>query len=221
MRFLIDRGALIFGDFTLKSGRKSPYMLNTGAFDTGASLMTAGEYYAKAIEDAVNCGVLAVRPDIFFGSAYKGIPLAVAAAIAASKDGLRDVACLYNRKEEKDHGEGGTLVGRIPKGGDKILVLDDVITAGTALGAAVELLEAQTQSARIIGSAVAVDRMERSGPSGESALRAASKRYGFPVFSIISALDIVDVLEKSEGEIFMRYASAMRSHLKKFGALEV
>jgi orotate phosphoribosyltransferase len=218
VRFLLDQGALIFGDFTLKSGRKSPYMVNTGKFDTGSSLETLGVFYAKAVEGAVASGLISAEPDIFFGSAYKGIPLAASAAMAYADRSSREMRYLYNRKEAKDHGEAGMLIGRQPVPGEKLIIVDDVITAGTALTLSVELLQREAPGTQVIGSIVAVDRLEQDRPgSGVSAVEAAAAKLGFPVFSIVTAADIIAALLSDGREEYKAAAQVMTQHIQEFG----
>jgi orotate phosphoribosyltransferase len=199
VRFLLASGALTFGDFTLKSGRKSPYMINTGRFNTGDSISRLGCFYARAIEEKVQLGVIPQDVGIIFGSAYKGIPLATAAAIALSAAFNINVGWCFNRKEVKDHGEGGVFVGKQPGAGDKVLIIDDVMTAGTALRETVELIQAHAPEAEIVGSVIAVDRAERGGGSAGggrlSAVAEAQYELGFPIFSIINIDEIVSALK--------------------------
>ena len=191
--FLLDSGALIFGDFTLKSGRRSPYMINTGRFNTGPKLARLGCFYAKAIREKCGLGVLPERIDVIFGAAYKGIPLAAAAAVAFSAAFDVEVGYCFNRKEEKDHGEGSRLVGRVPAPGENVLIIDDVMTAGTALRETVALLRAEAPGAVIVGCVLAVDRAER-GRDTLSAVAEAQYEYGFPVFAIADIYDILTAL---------------------------
>ncbi|MDR3225825.1 MAG: orotate phosphoribosyltransferase [Clostridiales Family XIII bacterium] len=159
IEFLISAGALRFGDFTLKSGRRSPYFINAGAFDTGEKLARLGSFYAARIHDAIDAGDIP-EPDTIFGPAYKGIPLAAAAAGALARDFGVDTGYTFNRKEAKDHGEGGSFVGRQLKDGDRIVIVDDVITAGTAVREIVPLIRAEAD-VTICGLILSVDRMER------------------------------------------------------------
>ncbi|MDR0853859.1 MAG: orotate phosphoribosyltransferase [Clostridiales Family XIII bacterium] len=208
--FLLSSGALTFGDFTLKSGRQSPYMVNTGKFNTGLLISELGSYYAAAIVDAKESGLITSLPDVIFGSAYKGIPLAVTTSIALAKDFGIDVGYCFNRKEAKDHGEGGNLVGLVPTAGSNVLIVDDVMTAGTALREVVPLI-ASIEGANIIGSLIAVDRKER-GQGELSAVVEASREMNFPVFSIVDAEEIADKLSKTAPD----KAEAIRAYLKKY-----
>ena len=222
VKFLLEVGALTFGDFTLKSGRKSPYMVNTGKFDTGDRLSKLGCFYARAIREKIELGILPDKIDILFGSAYKGIPLASATSIALSAAFESDVGYCFNRKEAKDHGEGGMLVGRIPKPGDNILIIDDVMTAGTALREVIPILKKEAPEANIIGSTLAVDRMEK-GTEDISAVAQAQYEFGFPVFAIIDIEEIIEALDFIQNEKKDNYlptdgqVSAIRTYLTEYG----
>ncbi|MCP5419938.1 MAG: orotate phosphoribosyltransferase [Gammaproteobacteria bacterium] len=181
--FAIARHVLRFGSFTLKSGRNSPYFFNAGLFNSGTSLRQLGRYYAQAI---VQSGV---GFDMLFGPAYKGIPLVTATAIALADLTGRDFPWAFNRKEAKDHGEGGTLVGAPLQG--EVLLVDDVITAGTAIGQAMTLLKAH--GARAAGVIIALDRQER-GQGSLSAVQDVQQRYDIPVISIACLDDLLTYL---------------------------
>ena len=183
IRLALAQKALRFGEFTLKSGRVSPYFFNAGLFDTGASLAALGRCYAAAIAAS------GIRYDMLFGPAYKGIPLAVTTAIALAADG-RDVPCAFNRKEAKTHGEGGSLIGA-PLAG-RVLIVDDVITAGTAVREVVSLIRGA--GAEVAGVVIGLDRDE-VGPNGRSAVAELSDELGAPVASIARLDDIVGFLE--------------------------
>ena len=176
--------ALRFGDFTLKSGRRSPYFFNAGEISSGAALAVLGRCYAAAIAAS------GVEFDMLFGPAYKGIPLAVATAVAIAGDSGRDVPCAFDRKEAKTHGEGGALIGA-PLAG-RVLIVDDVITAGTAVRSVARLISAA--GARIAGVVLGLDRAER-GAGTESAVVELSRELGVPVFAIARLDDIVAYLE--------------------------
>lgn len=187
IRFALERGALGFGDFTLKSGRRSPYFFNAGTFNSGDSLARLGRAYARAIVDS------GLEFDMLFGPAYKGIPLVAAVAVALAEAHGRDYPWAFNRKEAKAHGEGGRLVGAPLRG--RVLVVDDVITAGTAVREAASLLSAE--GARLAGVFVALDRQER-GANGLSAIQDVEHSLGAPVHSIIGMRDILDYLWKND-----------------------
>ncbi|MBF8778553.1 orotate phosphoribosyltransferase [Pseudomonas fulva] len=183
IRFAIDRGVLRFGEFTLKSGRTSPYFFNAGLFNSGSALAQLGRCYAAAIVD----GKLAF--DVLFGPAYKGIPLAAATAVALAEQHGLDVPWCFNRKEAKDHGEGGSLVGA-PLAGD-VLIIDDVITAGTAIREVMQIIQAQ--QARAAGVLIALNREERG--NGElSAIQEVERDFGIPVVSIVSLTQVLEFL---------------------------
>ena len=179
-----EREALKFGTFTLKSGRNSPYFFNAGAFDTGAALARLGRCYADAIVASE------VEFDVLFGPAYKGIPLAASVAIALADVHGRDVPWAYNRKEAKDHGEGGLLVGAPLTG--RVLVVDDVITAGTAVREALALIDAE--GGRCAGVAIGLDRMER-GQGELSAIQEIETEYGLQVISIVNLVNLIEYLQ--------------------------
>ena len=157
--FMARAGVLTFGDFTTKSGRKTPYFINTGNYKTGGQIARLGEFYAACIEEHTKTGELPADIAALFGPAYKGIPLAVSTAAALFRAG-RDVNYCFNRKEAKDHGEGGSMVGYKPKDGDKLLIIEDVITAGTAVRETLPVLQAAAK-VQVPGLIISVDRMER------------------------------------------------------------
>jgi len=183
IRFAIDRGVLRFGEFTLKSGRTSPYFFNAGLFNTGSALAQLGRCYAAAIVDSK------IPFDVLLGPAYKGIPLAAATAVALAEQHQLDVPWCFNRKEAKDHGEGGSLVGA-PLAGD-VLIIDDVITAGTAIREVMQIINAQ--QAKAAGVLIALNREERG--NGElSAIQEVERDFGIPVVSIVSLTQVLEFL---------------------------
>lgn len=181
--FAIGRGVLCFGEFTLKSGRVSPYFFNAGLFDSGAALARLGRYFAAAIMDA------GLAFDTLFGPAYKGIPLVATVAIALAEQHGRDVPWCFNRKEAKDHGEGGTLIGAPLSG--RVLIVDDVISAGTSVRESVELIRGA--GAAPCGVLIALDRMER-GQGELSAVQEVRQAYGIPVVAVASLDDLLAYL---------------------------
>ncbi|MHA7115884.1 orotate phosphoribosyltransferase [Pseudomonas promysalinigenes] len=183
IRFAIDRGVLRFGEFTLKSGRTSPYFFNAGLFNTGSALAQLGRCYAAAIVDSK------IPFDVLFGPAYKGIPLAAATAVALAEQHQLDVPWCFNRKEAKDHGEGGSLVGA-PLAGD-VLIIDDVITAGTAIREVMQIISAQ--QAKAAGVLIALNREER-GNAELSAIQEVERDFGIPVVSIVSLTQVLEFL---------------------------
>ncbi len=184
IEFAIQHDVLRFGKFTLKSGRISPYFFNSGQFDSGLSLARLGRYYAAAI---LNSGI---EFDVLFGPAYKGIPLVAATAVALADEHNRDTPYLFNRKETKDHGEKGKLIGASLQG--KVLIVDDVITAGTAIREVMSLIE--TSDAQTAGVVIALDREER-GTGELSAIREVELAYGISVISVVKLCNIVNYLE--------------------------
>ncbi len=188
IRFALARGALRFGEFTLKSGRRSPYFFNTGTFDSGASLSELGRHYAAAI---VASGI---EFDLLFGPAYKGIPLGAAIAIALYRDHGRDVPFAFNRKEAKDHGEGGNILGSPLTG--RVLIVDDVISAGTSVGESMQIIQAA--GARAVGVMISLDRQER-GKGSLSAAQEVEREHGIPVGRIVGLADILEYLAEVGG----------------------
>ena len=187
VKFMVESGVLTFGDFTLKSGRKAPYFVNTGNYNTGAQLARLGEYYAQCIKENN------VQADTLFGPAYKGIPLATACSIALFNKYGVDVNYAFDRKEAKDHGEGGVIVGRKMKDGEKIAIIEDVITAGTAIRTVLPLLKEQAD-VDITALIISVDRMEK-GKGELSAVQEVKKDFGINVYSIVTMEDIIDAIK--------------------------
>ncbi|WP_122446394.1 orotate phosphoribosyltransferase [Pseudomonas viridiflava] len=183
IRFAIDRGVLRFGEFTLKSGRTSPYFFNAGLFNSGSALAQLGRFYAAAVVES------GISFDVLFGPAYKGIPLAATTAVALAEHHDRDLPWCFNRKEAKAHGEGGSLVGA-PLAGD-VLIIDDVITAGTAIREVMQIISAQ--DAKAAGVLIALNRQERG--NGElSAIQEVERDFGIPVVSIVSLNQVLEFL---------------------------
>ncbi|OOE38214.1 orotate phosphoribosyltransferase [Salinivibrio kushneri] len=187
IEFALEREVLKFGEFTLKSGRKSPYFFNAGLFNTGRDLAKLGEFYAAALMDA------GIDYDVLFGPAYKGIPIATTTAVALAAHYDVDTPYCFNRKEAKDHGEGGNLVGSALSG--RVMLVDDVITAGTAIRESMTLIQAQ--GAQLAGVLVAIDRQER-GQGELSAIQEVERDFDCQVVSIISLADLVTYLEQSQ-----------------------
>lgn len=201
--FCLDKGVLKFGQFVTKSGRTTPYFFNAGLFNTGASLERLAQFYAKAILAS------GVQFDMLFGPAYKGIVLAASAAVALAREG-RDVPFAYNRKETKDHGERGELVGA-PLAG-RVLIVDDVLTAGTAVRESLDVIS--SQGATPAGVVISLDRMERG--SGElSAIQEIEKRHGIPVVSIATLDDLLSWL--AEHAEFRQHLQAIREYRQLYG----
>ncbi|WMD19493.1 orotate phosphoribosyltransferase [Achromobacter seleniivolatilans] len=213
VRFALTEGVLRFGSFKVKSGRISPYFFNAGLFNSGGSVGKLAQFYAQALLDS------GVEFDMLFGPAYKGIPLATATAVALAghpaTQGQSDVPFAYNRKEAKDHGEGGTLVGAPLKG--KVVIIDDVITAGTSVRESVEIIRnAGAEPAAVL---IAMDRMERAGPddalSAHSAVQDVAKTYGIPVVAIASLSDIMALLQDDSS--FAENRDAVQAYRTKYG----
>ncbi len=198
--FMLEIGALKFGEFTLKSGRVSPYFFNAGQFNQGNHLSQLGQFYAQAIESS------GIKFDVLFGPAYKGIPLAAATAIALNDSFNRSVPYSFNRKEAKDHGEGGNIVGH-PLEGD-ILIIDDVITAGTAIREAKDIINAN--GAKTKGVVVALDRQEK-GKGELSAIQEVEQNFGIAVVSIINLSHIVDYLKANDDKNIISRIESYRS----------
>ena len=188
IEFLQSAGVLKFGDFTAKSGRKIPYFVNAGMIKTGDQISKLGEFYAKAYFDK-----LGKKEAVLYGPAYKGIPLSISAAVALSKNGL-DVPFFFNRKEAKDHGEGGTFVGYIPQPGQEIVIIEDVITAGTAIRESMEILS-QLEGTKVIAAFIMVNRKEK-GQTEKGAMEEIAEQFGFPVYSGVDVYDIIEFLEE-------------------------
>lgn len=189
IKFLEDAGVLKFGDFTAKSGRKIPYFINAGDIKTGEQIQKLGEFYAKAYFEKIGN-----KKTVLYGPAYKGIPISVSVAVALAKNGL-DVPFFFNRKEEKDHGEGGVFVGYVPKEGEEIVIVEDVITAGTAIRESMAILG--NLDARVSAVFVMVDRKEK-GKTEKSAMAEVGEEYGFPVYSVVDVYDIIEYLEEDD-----------------------
>lgn len=190
IKFLEDAGVLKFGDFTAKSGRKIPYFINAGDIKTGDQIQKLGEFYAKAYFEK-----LGNKKAVLYGPAYKGIPIAVSVAVALAKQGL-DVPFFFNRKEEKDHGEGGVFVGYTPKDGEEIVIVEDVVTAGTAIRESMSILS-KLEGTKVDAVFVMVDRKEK-GKTDKSAIAEVADEYGFPVYSVVDVYDIIEYLEEDE-----------------------
>jgi len=203
--FMAEAGVLRFGDFVTKSGRQTPYFINTGLYRTGAQIHQLGEYYADAI--TANLGT---DFDVLFGPAYKGIPLVVTTAAALSSRG-HDVGFCFNRKEAKDHGEGGVLVGHPLADGDRVLIVEDITTAGTSIRETVPILK-EAAAVEVAGLIVSVDRRER-GVDDRAALDALAEEFSMPTFAIV---DVFDIIEQSP--ITNEQTAAMHGYLNQYGA---
>ncbi len=187
IEFMIDCNVLKFGDFVTKSGRKTPFFVNTGFYRTGSQLRKLGQYYARAIEQTFGTDF-----DVLFGPAYKGIPLTVAATMALAEDFNADIRYCSNRKEVKDHGDKGILLGSPIADNDKIVIIKDVTTAGTSIEETLPIIKAQG-NVNVLGLVVSVDRMER-GQGEKSALSEISEKYGFKTTAIVTMAEVVEHL---------------------------
>lgn len=187
IEFMVDSGVLTFGDFTTKSGRKTPFFINSGNYRTGRQLNMLGDYYAKAIKDQFGTDF-----DILFGPAYKGIPLSVTTSVSLAQSYGANVAFCANRKEVKDHGDTGVLLGSQLKDGDKVLIIEDVTTAGTSIYETMPLLKAQA-NVNVLGLIISVDRMEK-GKGNKSALAELKEAFGFETCAIVTMEEVVEYL---------------------------
>ena len=188
IQFLQNAGVLKFGDFTAKSGRKIPYFINAGMIKTGEEIAKLGEFYAKAYFEKVGN-----KPTVLYGPAYKGISIAVSAAVALSKNGL-NIPFFFNRKEAKDHGEGGVFVGYVPHAGEEVVIVEDVITAGTAIRESMAILSG-LDGVKVAATFVMVDRKEK-GQGDKGAMQEIEEEFGFPVYSVVDVYDIIEYLEE-------------------------
>jgi len=204
IEFVMQTGALKLGEFTLKSGRISPYFFNAGLFNTGGQLATLAKGYASAVAESN------IPFDVLFGPAYKGIPLAATTSVSLAQDHNIDKPYAFNRKEAKDHGEGGSIVGHALEG--EVLIIDDVITAGTAIREAIDIIVGN--GAKPAGVLIALDRMEK-GKGELSAIQEVEKEYGIPVISIINLNDIIEYL-KGQPDM-QHYLDAMVEYRKQYG----
>lgn len=210
IKFMVENGVLTFGEFTLKSGRKAPYFINTGNYKTGAQLARLGEYYAECIVDN------GIDGETLVGPAYKGIPLAVTTAVALWNNHGKDLNYCFDRKEVKDHGEGGLFVGKQLKDGEKVILVEDVMTSGKALREMLPKLEAAAK-VNVTGMVISVDRQEKALNSDLSAVQEAYKEFGIKVSSIVTMEDIISAIE--EGIIEGRqYLEMMKEYRAVYGA---
>ena len=208
IQFLENAGVLKFGDFTAKSGRKIPYFINAGMIKTGADIATLGEFYAKAYFEK-----LGKKPAVLYGPAYKGLSLSVSAAVALSKNGL-NVPFFFNRKEVKDHGEGGVFVGYVPQAGEEIVIIEDVITAGTAIRESMDILS-HVEGAKVAATFIMVNRKEK-GQGDKGAMEEIEEQFGFPVYSIVDVYDIIEYLEEKDEN--KENVERIKKYLEVYGA---
>ena len=188
IEFLKSANVLKFGDFIAKSGRRIPYFVNAGEIKTGDQICKLGEFYAKAYQEKIGN-----KRTVLYGPAYKGISIAVSAAVALSKNGL-NVPFFFNRKEVKDHGEGGVFVGYVPQAGEEVVIVEDVITAGTAIRESMAIL-GSLEGVKVAATFVMVDRKEK-GQGDKGAMQEIEEEFGFPVYSVVDVYDIIEYLEE-------------------------
>jgi orotate phosphoribosyltransferase len=208
IQFLQNAGVLKFGDFTAKSGRKIPYFINAGEIKTGENIAKLGQFYARAYLDKVG-----KKPTVLYGPAYKGISIAVSASIALASEGL-NLPFFFNRKEVKDHGEGGVFVGYKPKAGDEIVIVEDVITAGTAIRETMEIMKG-VEGIKVVATFVMVDRKEK-GQGDKGAMVEIEEEFGFPVYSVVDVYDIIEYLEEDEAN--KENVDRIKKYLEVYGA---
>ncbi|EKO3578476.1 orotate phosphoribosyltransferase [Vibrio metschnikovii] len=206
IEFALEKQVLKFGEFTLKSGRKSPYFFNAGLFNTGGDLARLGRFYAAALVDA------GIKFDVLFGPAYKGIPIATTTAVALADHHEIDTPYCFNRKEAKDHGEGGNLVGSPLEG--RIMLVDDVITAGTAIRESMEIIQAN--GAQLAGVLVAIDRQEK-GQGELSAIQEVERDFGCQIISIVSLGDLVTYLKEQGSDA--EQLAAVEAYRAQYGVV--
>ncbi|RLA07595.1 MAG: orotate phosphoribosyltransferase [Gammaproteobacteria bacterium] len=202
IKFALEKNVIQFGDFTLKSGRRSPYFFNMGLFNTGSDILKLAKFYAKALQDST------AEYDVLFGPAYKGIPLASATSLILSQNYQKNIGVCYNRKEKKNHGEGGDLVG-YPLADKKVVIIDDVITAGTAIIEAIKIIQ-QADNASLAGIIIALDRMEQAPDSNLSTIDKIQQQYNTKIITIITLKDIINYLPTSD-----IHKSILQNHLDK------
>lgn len=217
IEFMVDCNVLRFGDFVTKSGRKTPFFINTGFYRTGGQLKRLGSYYAKAIGDKFG-----TEFDVLFGPAYKGIPLSTATVIALSEEYGADIRYCSNRKEVKDHGDKGILLGGPVGDGDRVIIIEDVTTAGTSIEETLPILKAQG-AVEVLGLVVSVDRMER-GQGSKSALKEIHEKYGMKTTAIVTMAEVVEHLYNKpyKGKIIIddTLKNAIDAYYEQYGAKE-
>ena len=216
IEFMVESDVLKFGEFTLKSGRKSPFFMNAGAYVTGSQLHKLGQYYAKAIHEHYGDDF-----DVLFGPAYKGIPLGVATCIAFSELYGKEIRYCSNRKEAKDHGDAGILLGSNIKDGDKVVIIEDVTTSGKSIEETFPIIKAQGD-VEILGLMVSLNRMEKGRESDKSALDEIKEKYGFDANAIVSMADVVECLYNKEvgGRVVINdeIKEAIDAYYEQYGA---
>ncbi|MCM1180491.1 MAG: orotate phosphoribosyltransferase [Clostridium sp.] len=215
IEFMIDCNVLKFGDFVTKSGRKTPFFVNTGFYRTGSQLKRLGEYYAEAVNSEFGMDF-----DVLFGPAYKGIPLTVATTVAIAEEYDEDIKYCSNRKEEKDHGDKGILLGSPIEDGDRVIIIEDVTTAGTSIEETLPIIKAQGD-VKVVGMVVSVDRMER-GQGKKSALKEIEEKYGFKTTAIVTMAEVVEHLYNKpyKGKVIIddTLKAAIDAYYEQYGA---
>ena len=209
IEFLQGAGVLKFGDFTAKSGRKIPYFINAGEIKTGEHIAKLGSFYAKAYIDK-----LGKKQAALYGPAYKGISIAVSTSVALAGEGL-NLPFFFNRKEVKDHGEGGIFVGYKPKAGEEVVIVEDVITAGTAIRETMEIIGGALEDVKVAATFVMVDRKEK-GKGEKGAMVEIEEEFGFPVYSVVDVYDIIEYLEEDEANA--ENVARIKKYLEVYGA---
>ena len=219
IEFMVDSNVLKFGDFTLKSGRKSPFFMNAGAYVTGTQLRKLGEFYARAIHETFG-----LEFDILFGPAYKGIPLAVSTCAAISQLYGRDIKYCSNRKEIKDHGDKGILLGSKIKNGDRVLIIEDVTTSGKSIEETYPIIQAQADDVDVVGLMVSLNREEKGLETEMSALDEIHEKYGFGTHAIVTMSDVVEYLYNRpvDGEVILTkdIKKKIDEYYKEYGAVK-
>ena len=209
IQFLQKAGVLKFGDFTAKSGRKIPYFINAGEIKTGENIAKLGSFYAKAYLDK-----LGRKNAALYGPAYKGISIAVSASVALAGEGL-NLPFFFNRKEVKDHGEGGIFVGYKPQAGEEVVIVEDVITAGTAIRETMDIIGAALPGVKVAATFVMVDRKEK-GKGEKGAMVEIEEEFGFPVYSVVDVYDIIEYLEEDASN--KENVDRIKKYLEVYGA---
>ena len=220
IRFMVESGVLTFGDFVTKSGRNTPYFINTGNYRTGEQAEKLGRFYAACIMEHMEKGEISPDTGVLFGPAYKGIPLAASTSIAMNAEYGKNMGYCFNRKEKKDHGEGGNMVGHPLRNGDRIIITEDVITAGTAVRETLPVLQAAAD-VRVEALVVSVDRMER-GQGEKTAIQELYDDFGIVTFPIVTVREVIDTLYNVpvDGKVVIDdpIREAMEDYLKKYCA---
>jgi len=216
IEFMARSGVLTFGEFKTKSGRLSPYFVNTGNYRTGAQMAKLGEYYASCYVEKIGKPV-----NVLYGPAYKGIPLVVTAATSLYRNHGLDIPFCFNRKEAKTHGEGGIMIGQTPKQGDSIVIIEDVITAGTALRETMEILKNEVGDVKIEALIIQTDRMERMTTGELSAVQQVERDFGIAVHSIVTVQDIIEHMHGKEigGKVLLddEVLAKMKAYMQEYG----